>query len=81
MAIEESDIRVGAEYETPTCQLRRVVRVMPLHVIYEIRTPRPPFYRVSVLKPKFAAAVVKVRPSKSPSGASAHQVARHRSCS
>ena len=55
MAIEESEIRVGATYETAGRQLRRVVRLMNQHVIYEIRTGSPPFYRNTVLKRKFAA--------------------------
>ena len=55
MAIEESDIRVGAIYETAGRQLRKVLRLIGPHVIYEVRTPSPPFYRISALKRKFAA--------------------------
>ena len=55
MAIEEVEIRVGATYETAARQLRRVLRLMNQHVIYEIRTGTPPFYRNTVLKRKFAA--------------------------
>ena len=59
MAIEESDIRVGAIYETAGRQLRKVLRLMGPHVIYEVRTPSPPFYRNSVLKRKFAADAIR----------------------
>jgi hypothetical protein len=55
MAIQESDIKVGAVYETAGHELRKVLRLTPLHVLYEIRSPCPPYYRVSVLKRKFAA--------------------------
>ena len=55
MAMQESEIKAGAVYETAGRQLRKVLRVAPMHVICEIRTPCPPFYRVSVLKRKFAA--------------------------
>jgi len=59
MAVEESDIRVGATYETAGRQLRKVLRLMGPHLIYEVRTPSPPFYRVSVLKRKFAADAIR----------------------
>jgi hypothetical protein len=49
MAIEVSDIRVVAIYETAARQLCKVLRVLPLHVIYELRADRPPFYQNSVL--------------------------------
>jgi len=60
MAIQESDIKIGTVYETAGFQLRKVLRLMPLHVLYEIRSPQPPFYRVSVLKRKFAAEATRV---------------------
>ena len=47
MAIPQSDIKVGAVYETAG-QLRKVVRLMQPYVIYEVRAPGPPYYRVSV---------------------------------
>jgi hypothetical protein len=50
MAIPESDIKVGAVYETAGRQLRKVLRLMQPYVIYEIRAPGPPYYRVSVFK-------------------------------
>jgi len=43
MAIEESEIKVGATYETAGRQLRKVLRLMGRHVIYEVRAPSPPF--------------------------------------
>jgi hypothetical protein len=60
MAIQESEIRVGAVYETAGGQLRKVLRLTLQHVFYEIRTPCPPFYRVSVFRRKFAAEATKV---------------------
>jgi hypothetical protein len=60
MAMNESDLKVGAVYETASRQLRRVLRLTPRHVLYEIRTPSPPFYRVSVLRRKFAAEAMRV---------------------
>ena len=63
MAIQESDIEVGAVYETADLALRRVLRVTRLHVFYEIRTASRPYYRVSVLKRKFAAEAMRVRGS------------------
>ena len=59
MAIRESDIRVGAVYETAGRQLRKVVRFMQPYLIYEVRAPGPPYYRVSVFKKKFAADVIR----------------------
>ncbi len=59
MAIEESEIKVGATYETAARQLRKVLRLLNQHVIYEVRTPTPPFYRVTVLKRKFAADAIR----------------------
>ena len=60
MAIQESEIKIGATYETAARQLRKVLRLINEHVIYEVRTPSPPFYRVSVLKRKFAADAIKI---------------------
>ena len=59
MAIEEVEIRVGATYETAGRQLRRVIRLMNQHVIYEVRNGSPPFYRNTVLKRKFAADAIR----------------------
>ena len=59
MAIEEVEIRAGATYETAGRQLRRVIRLMNQHVIYEVRTGAPPFYRNTVLKRKFAADAIR----------------------
>jgi hypothetical protein len=59
MAIQESEIKIGATYETAARQLRKVLRLINEHVIYEVRTPSPPFYRVSVLKRKFAADAIR----------------------
>ena len=57
--MEISEIKVRTVYETAGRELRRVLRLTPLHVLYEIQSPRPPFYRVSVLKQKFAADAVR----------------------
>jgi len=59
MAIEESEIKVGATYETAGRQLRKVLRLMGQHVIYEVRAPSPPFYRNTVLRRKFAADAIR----------------------
>jgi hypothetical protein len=59
MAIEEVEIRVGATYETAGRQLRKVLRLMGQHVVYEVRAPSPPFYRNTVLKRKFAADAIR----------------------
>jgi hypothetical protein len=59
MPVEESEIKVSTIYETAGGQRRKVLRLTPLHVIYEILGSGPPFYRVSVLKRKFAADAVK----------------------
>jgi hypothetical protein len=56
--VEISEIKVGTIYETAGRQLRRVLRLTSSHVLYEIQSPRPPFYRVSVFKQKFAADAV-----------------------
>jgi hypothetical protein len=59
MAVEESEIKICAIYETAGGQLRKVLRLTSGHVFYEILGSGPPFYRVSVLKQKFAADAVK----------------------
>jgi len=70
MAIQESEIKVGATYETAGRQLRKVLRLMQQHVLYEVRTPSPPFYRVSVLKRKFAADAIREHDGGTERGAS-----------
>ena len=63
MAIEESEIKVGATYEMAGRQLRKVLRLMNQHVIYEVRDGSPPFYRNTVLKRKFAADAIRKQES------------------
>ena len=57
--MEISKIKVGNVYEAASRQLRRVLRLTPLHVWYEMQSPRPRFYRVSVFKQEFVADVMR----------------------